>query len=324
LCWGRVVQLCIVYCCSCTAFAGLDDTLSVAVSSAGAPGSSGVGGAGGRGSIPGGRPAGASGAGVSEPLDAAVSAGGGAISVGGAAGANDAGLAGGGDRDAEPVVQPCIGSALSLDGASAASIQRPIQDDFTLEAWIRTTASLAGTQYYQGRGVIDGDVIGGTVNDFSTTILNDTFAIGTGNPDVTLQGTSVVTSGEWVHVAATRRASDGQMQLIVNGVVDATGGSGKTGPLDGAMTLAFGGSVSTRHFIGELDEVRIWDVVRTPEEIRADMRQVSSGDEPGLVRYYRFEDAGGATTADTSRFNVPATLVGTPTFVASTALCSAP
>ena len=36
------------------------------------------------------------------------------------------------------------------------------------------------------------------------------------------------------------------------------------------------------HFIGAMDELRIWDHARSPEQIRSNMLQQASGTEPGL------------------------------------------
>jgi hypothetical protein len=45
-------------------------------------------------------------------------------------------------------------------------------------------------------------------------------------------------------------------------------------------------------FGGELDEIRVWTVVRTAAQIQADMRHRAPASEPGLVAYWTFDDAG--------------------------------
>jgi hypothetical protein len=232
----------------------------------------------------------------------------------------DAGLPG-----PPPPPRMCMGSALRLDGASFAQLANPLQDDFTLEAWIKTTTSLNGAQFYQGRGLIDADVIGGpNQNDFAATILNGSFAFGIGNPDITLQASSGVIEDEWVHVAATRRASTGQMAIVVNGEIEASGTSPNRSPLIDPEAIAIGGGSLVRNFVGLVDEVRLWNVVRTPEAIRANLREITSPDEAGLVGYYRFEDGGSAATHDSSLRGSDATLFGAPSYEPSTALCPPP
>lgn len=231
--------------------------------------------------------------------------------------------------DAGPPEAPpprlCLGLALRLDGATSARLPNPLEDDLTLEAWIKTTASLNGTQHFQGRGVIDADVIGGAnQDDFSATVLNGRFAFGVGAPDITIQGSTAVNDDQWVHVAATRRGSTGEMALFVNGELEASGTSPNENPLVDPETIAIGGGSLVRNFIGLIDEVRLWSVVRSPADIRANLHEVTSPDEPGLVAYYRFEEGGTAAAEDSSLRDADAALVGAPSYEASTALCPRP
>ena len=46
-------------------------------------------------------------------------------------------------------------------------------------------------------------------------------------------------------------------------------------------------------FVGALDEIRVWNVVRTPVEIEQTYMQPLSGAEPGLVGYYKLDEGGG-------------------------------
>ena len=224
-----------------------------------------------------------------------------------------------GAPDATP--DPCQGFALALDGASSAVLPRTIGNDFTIEAWIKTTESLSGTQHFQGRGIIDADLVG-SANDFSSEVLNGGFAFGVGNPNITLQSTSAVATGQWVHVAASRNEATGELRLFVNGTLEGSIVSSNRGALDQPSTISIGGAHLVRNFIGEIDEVRLWSVVRSAEQIRAALRQRLDGTNPGLVGYFRFEDRGTEATEDTSGVSTGATLVGTPTYVTSTALCS--
>jgi len=57
------------------------------------------------------------------------------------------------------------------------------------------------------------------------------------------------------------------------------------------------------HFNGLIDEVRIWDIARTQEEIQATKYIVLTGNEPGLVGYWRFDDEPGSGIATDSSPN---------------------
>jgi hypothetical protein len=50
------------------------------------------------------------------------------------------------------------------------------------------------------------------------------------------------------------------------------------------------------HFDGSVDEVRIWNTVRSASDIISNKNTCLSGSETGLLAYYKFEDAIGSTT----------------------------
>ena len=49
---------------------------------------------------------------------------------------------------------------------------------------------------------------------------------------------------------------------------------------------------------GKIDELRVWSVFRTADQIKANMRVHLKGTEPGLVAYYKFDEGSGLATAD--------------------------
>jgi concanavalin A-like lectin/glucanase superfamily protein len=236
----------------------------------------------------------------------------------------DGGTTGGASPEPGALEPPgCEGLALQLDGATHVALPRAIENDFTLEAWIRTSASLQGTSGFNGRAIFDADVIGmGNPNDFAVSVLNDRIAFAIGGPDTTVQGVEVVTDDAWVHMAVTRTAANGQLQIVLDGVLQAVATVSNRASLDGRADLALGGFTSTRKFIGAIDEVRLWNVARSVEQIAANMRARSDGSEPGLVGYYRFEDRGVARTVDSSARAVTATVTGNPQYVPSVVLCT--
>src|SRR5262249_39643068 len=133
------------------------------------------------------------------------------------------------------------GSTLNFDGVNDyIRLGRPVQDDFTIEAWVRTTASRTGNQFYEGLGLFWADVPG-VHNDFGVSVLNGQLAFGTGNPDVTVTSTSTITTGNWVHVAVTRVRSTGVIKVFVNGVEEGSRTSGNTLSLTDSQDLLIGG-----------------------------------------------------------------------------------
>jgi len=106
----------------------------------------------------------------------------------------------------------------------------------------------------------------------------------------------------WYHVAVTYNSSTNEIILYKNGMqVDAA----ITEPY--AETNLFVGSYNYGlHFgvgwAGLIDEVRIWNVVRTPAEIAATYNCSLTNDEPHLVAHYDFEQgiAGGNNSGVTT------------------------
>jgi hypothetical protein len=226
-------------------------------------------------------------------------------------------------QDAAAEGPACTGYALSCGGTNFFTIPRPVQDDFTLEAWIKTTSSDTGSYFWEGRGVFYADSTSGQANDFATSILNNKYAFGVGVPDITLVSTSNVTTGQWVHVAATRQKSSGTIQIFVNGALENQAVASNTNSLTTTPAIAIGSNTQgLGNFIGLMDELRIWSLVRTPAQIAATMRQRLIGNEAGLVGYWRFDAQDAGAPVDSSPTNASATMVGAPVWVAPDAICS--
>src|SRR3546814_7591854 len=51
---------------------------------------------------------------------------------------------------------------------------------------------------------------------------------------------------------------------------------------------------------GEIDDARIWNAARTPAQIAESASVPLTGNETGLVGYWRFDEATGRTAADSS------------------------
>jgi hypothetical protein len=215
---------------------------------------------------------------------------------------------------------PVSGSALRVDGVNDhVRVLRQIADDFTLEAWIKTNSSLSGYAAWDGRGVIYADVPG-PGDDFGTAVLNGKFAFFTGNPDVTVQSAAPVDTGAWVHVAAVRVRQTGTLRVYVNGVESGTLTGASTAALNTPVYIDIGGNlVDDRCFDGLIDEVRIWNVARTGAQIAANMNQRLVGTEPGLLGYWRFDDAAGETARDTSPSGNDGSVRYGPVWIPSTA-----
>lgn len=110
---------------------------------------------------------------------------------------------------------------------------------------------------------------------------------------------SALPLNEWTHIAATFDGSS--LTVYVNGEAQAGtlyGSLGSSLAASFANNLFLGAENGGAQFLnGSMDEVRLWNVVRTQEEIRENMHLVLRGNETGLLRYYQFNKDGAINTA---------------------------
>lgn len=192
-------------------------------------------------------------------------------------------------------------NALEFDGVNDyVNVIRPVGDDFTIEYWIKTTqVGTAGVMWYNGVGIVDAEVGGGT-NDFGTSLNGSKLSFGIGNPDYTIISNANINDGSWKHIAVTRSKSSGVIAIYINGVLDKTGTCSNYGTLSAPSYLRLGGmQTAVNYFDGALDDIRIWNVVRTQTQIAANMNQELNGDESGLVAYFKCNQ-GVPNTSNTS------------------------
>jgi hypothetical protein len=228
--------------------------------------------------------------------------------------------------------QPSGGYALQFYGNGTGDIDRvkvridphtpaDVGGDFTIEFWLKTTASggtctpgASGDGWITGRTIIDRDVYGGGDHgDYGIALASGRicFGVAQGASGRTIYGSTTVANGQWRHIAVTRNASSGQMQIFVDGQPDASG-TGPTGDIsyrNGRSTaypnsdpfLVFG---AEKHdagpaypsYIGLLDDIRISNVVRyTGAFTRPATPHVVDG---STVALYRFDEGSGTTISD--------------------------
>jgi hypothetical protein len=119
----------------------------------------------------------------------------------------------------------------------------------------------------------------------------------------------------WVYDPAGKLSYGGMQNLnflfTVNGVPQPIPAKKQTGALLTLKTLVSIGSgqITDNGFTGKMDELRFWNVARTPEEIAASYKLILKGNEPGLVAYYHFDDGAGTTAKDASSAHHDATFV---------------
>jgi hypothetical protein len=167
---------------------------------------------------------------------------------------------------------------------------------FTIEGWVYPTAAAGGISFFGQNDAIEfgfssatsiggwtGDAVPGGNNQIDWTFNGGTFPLNT-----------------WHHVAFTGDGTN--TRLIVDGVQRAI--VANAAPTYGASgdPFSIGGNVwspASGYFSGNIDEVRVWNVARTPGQIQAAMlTELNPASEPALIGYYTFNQgvAGGTNT----------------------------
>jgi len=116
--------------------------------------------------------------------------------------------------------------------------------------------------------------------------------------------------GKWEHVAWTYQ--NNLVTVYING--ENLGTSYSRGPLANGAILYWNIIGKSSHSLsGEIDELRIWNDVRTESEINDNMFNELDGDEAGLVAYYKMSNGSGTTVSDNSSNTYNGTMVNMST-----------
>jgi hypothetical protein len=147
------------------------------------------------------------------------------------------------------------------------SFPRPVENDFTILCVFRSSEGLnTGTQFYQGAGLINGEVAN-VVNDFGMSLnVNGRVLAGTGNPDTSIASATGLNDGQPHLVAFTRTRSTGGLELHVDGVSQGTATGGKQS-LVTPPRLVLGAQQTLVYWLGgDIAEVRIFSSALAPGE----------------------------------------------------------
>lgn len=113
----------------------------------------------------------------------------------------------------------------------------------------------------------------------------------------------------WYHIAAVYDLNS--MKIYVNGILQASADvQGTPTPGEGVvMNIGDNPTWPGRYFAGTIDEVRIWNVARTEEEIQENLDHELTGDESGLVAYWKMNEGSGSKIFDSSANDHEGTLL---------------
>jgi predicted alpha-1,6-mannanase (GH76 family) len=159
--------------------------------------------------------------------------------------------------------------AVRFNAASSSSLwfYRPVQDDFTIICVFQSSQGLgSGNLYYQGAGLVSGEV-SGEADDFGTCLFaNGVVCAGTGNPDVAANSGAGYNNGKPHVLTFTRADSSGQVLLYLDGSL--TGSTmGGTGALTAPNQLVLGAQQTLDNYLtGDIAEVQIFNAVLPDSE----------------------------------------------------------
>jgi len=193
--------------------------------------------------------------------------------------------------------------------------------DFTIEAWIKIDNTFENKIITKGGSVYQSPASTGygLRTSYSGPGILDFFV---GEGGFTVVKYNGIQPNTWYHVAGVRRGTE--LLLYLDGVLVA----GKTAPFIyntnnngpfaiGAMDKGPNSSVVDEFMDGEIDEVRIWNIARTQEEIQNNMNCAISAPEAHLVAVYNFDQTSGTTVIDASGHDVHGYFVNNPIWTPS-------
>lgn len=184
------------------------------------------------------------------------------------------------------------GAALEFDGVNDVVTIGHFTELYvnTVEGWVKPTGDEMGVVFANGGGPKAACTQGIMLTISRKELCYDINPANCGTDNDVCYRSDL--TGQWTHFAGTY---DGRtVRLYINGNLEKTV-NGLS--FDSGNWLIFGGlqffNGVQSNFKGEIDELRIWNVVRSEEEIQSSMREVLTGQEPGLVAYWTFDEGQG-------------------------------
>lgn len=215
-----------------------------------------------------------------------------------------AAFSGCGDDDSTGVKK--TNRVLSLDGAGdymTVPFANHTFATFTIEARVKVST-------------YDGNVHFVSLQQNAYLVLGDwglgsisTWASGLNPVDAASGEEPAITTDEWHHFAFSYNGTN--QYVLIDGVVVAsvpTTGSvtNDAGSFNSGLKIGARFTGGTQYVAGQLDEIRVWNIFRTENQIRDDMNKTISS-QTGLIGYWNFDDG---TPSDLSGNAADGTLVG--------------
>jgi YD repeat-containing protein len=216
-----------------------------------------------------------------------------------------------------------IGQALSFAGDDdylAVPDGIYFNGNFTIEAWVYPRAFTTW-----GR-VVDFANAGAGVNHSVLLAFCDN--ANRGNPHLRIAGSTLNVAGsplqlnQWAHLAVT--LSNTTAVIYINGVAAGTGAMSVPVNVVRTNNLFAAPNAAEPNANVILDEIRIWNVARTPAEIASTMGRSLTGQELGLVANWSLYEGAGLIAHDATANHADGILTGGPGWTAPSTLTCQP
>ena len=183
-------------------------------------------------------------------------------------------------------------------------------DSLTLEIWVKLETNSLGQTFISKNGSLVGGTFAWYFQVKSDNKVEFVYSRDGSNFEV-ITSTTGLGTGTWYHVACSFNAGTGEEKMYINANNEVTEGATSGGIFDNDLDLTVGAkSAGADSLDGLIDEVRIWNTVRTGTEITDNYNVQLVGNESGLVAYYKFGDNLNDTTANALHL----TASGTPAY----------
>ena len=153
---------------------------------------------------------------------------------------------------------------------------------FSLEVWVRYNSFKSYSRIFDfGNGANADNLLLTNVGTSNTLCLS----VRRGTAEQNIQVAGFLDLGKWVHIAVTQEPS-GNTKIYKNGQLIQSGSCQLPNSLNRTINyIGRSNWASDGYFDGQMAEFRLWNRVRTPEEIKADLYKRLAGQEPGLAIY---------------------------------------
>ncbi|WP_186280177.1 LamG-like jellyroll fold domain-containing protein [Fluviicola chungangensis] len=184
-------------------------------------------------------------------------------------------------------------------------------NDFTIECWVKQESNTTSKRVFFAQK---------DVNNFCSILVNGVnvayFFLCDNGTYYSVSTQVTLSPLQWTHLAFTWDASTNTITSYINGIqVNGINGGSSTFGNDGVMTIG-ARSDGQQIYKGSIDELRVWDDIRTPCEIFGSMNSEFTTAQPNLVASYSFNEGvanatnTGVTTLNDLTTTYDATLTG--------------